>query len=37
MPHQVVAFQDGDSIRVEISSAVPKARLKVSEPEGSGK
>ena len=37
MPHQVVAFQDGDSIRVEISSAVPKARLKVSEPEGSAK
>ena len=35
LPHQVVAFQDGDSIRVEISSAVPKARLKVSEPEGS--
>ena len=35
LPHQVVAFQDGDSIRVEISSAVPKARLKVSGPEGS--
>ena len=29
LPHQIVAFQEGDSVRVEVSYAVPKARLKL--------
>jgi GWxTD domain-containing protein len=31
MPHQLAAFRTGDSVRVELSYAVPKDRLRVSE------
>ena len=31
MPHQLAAFRAGDSVRVELSYAVPKGRLRVSE------
>jgi GWxTD domain-containing protein len=34
LPHQIAAFRSGDSVRVELSYAIPKARLKVSYPEG---
>ena len=31
LPHQIVGFQEGDSVRVEVSYAVPKDRLKLLE------
>ena len=31
MPHQVAAFRQGDSIRVEFSYAIPKGRLRTSD------
>ena len=31
MPHQLAAFRAGDSVRVELSYAVPKGKLRVSE------
>ncbi len=34
MPHQVAAFQEDDSIRVEFAYAIPKARVRLSEPSG---
>ncbi len=34
MPHQVAAFRQGDSIRVEFAYAIPKARVRVSDPDG---
>ena len=34
MPRQVAAFQEDDSIRVEFAYAIPKARVRVSEPDG---
>ena len=34
MPHQVAAFQERDSIRVEFAYAIPKARVRLSEPNG---
>jgi hypothetical protein len=30
LPHQIATFQEGDSVRVELSYAMPKDRLKVS-------
>ena len=34
MPHQVAAFQERDSIRVEFAYAIPKARVRLSDPNG---
>ena len=34
MPHQVAAFQEGDSIRVEFAYAIPKTRVGVKAPDG---
>ncbi len=34
MPHQVAAFREDDSIRVEFAYAIPKARVRVNEPDG---
>ena len=34
MPRQVVAFQERDSIRVEFAYAIPKTRVRLSEPNG---
>ncbi|MCY3764684.1 MAG: GWxTD domain-containing protein [Gemmatimonadetes bacterium] len=34
MPRQVAAFREADSIRVEFAYAIPKARVKVSDPDG---
>ncbi len=34
MPHQVAAFQERDSIRVEFAYAIPKDRVRLSEPNG---
>jgi len=34
LPHQIAAFQEGDSVRVELSYAIPKDRLKMSESKG---
>ena len=34
LPHQVAAFRDGDSIRVEISYVIPKARMRMDASDG---
>ncbi len=34
MPRQVAAFREDDSIRVEFAYAIPKARVRLSEPNG---
>lgn len=34
MPRQVAAFRERDSIRVEFAYAIPKARVRVSDPDG---
>ena len=34
MPSQVAAFREDDSIRVEFAYAIPKARVRVSDPDG---
>ena len=34
MPSQVAAFREDDSIRVEFAYAIPKARVKISDPDG---
>ena len=34
MPNQVAAFREGEGVRVEIAYALPKTRLRLSEPEG---
>jgi len=34
MPHLVVAFQEEDAVRLEVSYAIPETRVKRSEPEG---
>lgn len=34
MPRQVATFREADSIRVEFAYAIPKARVKVSDPDG---
>ena len=34
IPHQVAVFQEGDSARVEFAYAIPKERVRISNPDG---